>query len=66
MKVKVFTSGSWEAFQNSVNEFIKDKKVCDIKYQPVILTNESLMAGRGIVSDLIYSALVMYEEDKHE
>lgn len=46
MKVKII--GGLNAFEDRINDFIKDKKVIDIKYQDF----------SGIIS-----ALIMYEED---
>lgn len=47
MKVKII--GGLDAFEDRINDFIKDKKVIDIKYQD----------NSGIIS-----ALIMYEENK--
>lgn len=54
-KVKVISGRDLEHFEFVVNEFIKDKKVVDIKYQPVI--------EKTPVKGLVYNrALVIYEE----
>lgn len=45
MKIKIFN----DAYESEINEFIKDKKIIDIKY--------SITQG-------IFSALIMYEEEK--
>ncbi|MFX0551871.1 hypothetical protein [Lactobacillus gasseri] len=46
MKVKII--GGLNAFEDRINDFIKDKKIIDIKYQD----------NSGVIS-----ALIMYEED---
>lgn len=46
MKVKII--GGLDAFEDRINDFIKDKKVIGIKYQDT----------SGVIS-----ALIMYEED---
>lgn len=52
MKVKIIKfSGSEGIFEELINDFIKDKKIIDIKYQSN-LTNIFT----------IYSALIIYEE----
>lgn len=49
--------------EKRINNFIKDKKVIDIKYQ----TNISSYANRTFNgTDLIERALVMYEEHENE
>lgn len=47
MKVKII--GGLDAFEDRINDFIKNKKVIDIKYQD---------------NSEVISALIMYEEDK--
>lgn len=63
--VKTYLIGDCDGlnFQNSINDFIKDKKVIDIKYQAVVIEQSN---GRW-VND---RALIIYEEEekgeKHE
>lgn len=55
MKVKLFDEAHEKDLEASINEFIEDKKVIDIKYQVAI----------GVFSEeqiYCFSALVMYEE----
>ena len=47
MNVKII--GGLDAFEDRINDFIKNKKVIDIKYQD---------------NSEVISALIMYEEDK--
>lgn len=52
MQVKMIEfSGDIYLFEDRINDFIKDKKVIDIKYQPSL---------NGIMSR--YSAMILYEE----
>lgn len=55
MKVKNFVYESYHAsiFEKELNEFIKDKKVIDIKYS----------TNGGAHGALVISGLVMYEEE---
>ena len=64
MKVKFFSSYHWQLFQDSINEFIKDKKVHDIKYQATTLPYRAMPTTQR--EYVIYSALVMYEEKDDE
>ena len=55
MKVKVFDEAHEKDLENSINDFIEDVNVLDIKYQVAV----------GIFSEeqiYCFSALVMYEE----
>lgn len=51
-KVKSIFSDSTDKFENEINDFIKDKKVIDIKY-----TTHDFVLG------MYQFALVIYEED---
>lgn len=60
MKIKIFfQKDTLEEFENKINEFIKDKKIIDIKHQ---------MSSYGYCNDFAncdcmdMSILVMYEE----
>lgn len=55
-KVYLFASSDGVDFQKSINEFIKDKKVIDIKYQALLIHDR----GGECVND---RALVICEED---
>ena len=48
MKTKILFDTFYDGLEEEINEFIKDKKIIDIKYQ---------------LSGTRKSALVMYEED---
>lgn len=55
MKVRIFDEAHEKDLEASVNEFVEDVKVIDIKYQVAI----------GVFSEeqiYCFSALVMYEE----
>ena len=53
IKVKFIFEDDEKRFENSINEFIADKKVVDIKHQIE-------RGGMGIYA----SALIIYEEEK--
>ena len=62
MKVKVIDADdtSYQIFEEAINDFIKDKRVIDIKYQ----SNVSAAASQGISgSKYERSVLIMYEEN---
>lgn len=60
---KVFMIGNEDpiAFQNSINDFIRNKKVIDIKYQAFLLPKEYTggVMSRSVVAD---RALIIYED----
>lgn len=67
MKVKHFVSSpkseeEYKEFDNEINEFIKDKKVMDIKYSVSSFGYEEPHVPDLIIENATYSALVMYEE----
>ena len=55
MKVKIFDESHEKDLEESINNFIEDKEVLDIKYQVAI----SVFSEEQIYC---FSALVMYEE----
>ena len=60
MKVKYIAEPyGYDEFEKEINDFIKDKKIIDIKYQD----NFSLYEYR---EDGMKSALIMYEEHENE
>lgn len=61
-KVRVVSSSDALQFQNSVNTFIQDKKVIDIKYQPILLAKE-YTSGVPTRTVMIDRALIIYEEE---
>lgn len=65
-KVKVISVGDLERFESVLNDFIKDKKVVDIKYQPVYISfayDVTAFVGGTPVKGTIYNrAMVIYEE----
>ena len=52
MKVEVFETDRCSNFEKLINEFIKDKKVVDIKYNAIPDLERNVT---------VYTALVMYE-----
>lgn len=61
MKVCILSNDDPAAFQSSINAFIADKKVIDIKYQSMNLTLEFT---NGVPSEttIVDRALIIYEE----
>ena len=60
-KIKLFSSSTYSQLENSVNTFIADKLVRDIKYQsfPIVTKYENgLPSEAGIVDRVI----IIYEE----
>ena len=55
MKVKIFDENHEKDLEESINEFIENKEVLDIKYQVAI----SVFSEEQIYC---FSAIVMYEE----
>ena len=61
MKVCILSNDDPAAFQSSINAFIADKKVIDIKYKSMNLTLE-FTNGVPSESTIVYRALIIYEE----
>ena len=61
MKVCLLANDDPAAFQSSINAFIADKKVIDIKYQSMNLTLE-FTNGVPSESTIVDRALIIYEE----
>ena len=62
MKVKIFCSGDACKLTESINNFVQDKKVIDIKYSSAWCpskTNANGVITNGIFNDRV---LIMYEE----
>lgn len=55
MKIKIFDEDHEKDLEKSVNEFIEDKEVIDIKYQVAISLN-------GEDQIYCFTAMVVYEE----
>lgn len=62
MKVKVISSSNIDNFERSVNEFIKDKLVVDIKYSsyPVVTQYGPNNTPKRV--DIYDRVLIMYED----
>lgn len=61
MKVCILSNDDPAAFQSSINAFIADKKVIDIKYQSMNLTLKFTNGGPS-ESIIVDRALIIYEE----
>ena len=60
MKVKYIAEPyGYDEFEKEINDFIKDKKIIDIKYQEKFSLSEDYKDG-------MKSALIMYEEHENE
>ena len=66
VKVRVFSDRSAFGFMDDVNEFIKDKKVIEIKYQPIQVYDEYYGNGTPKGSTVYDRALIIYEEPDEE
>ena len=62
-KVKVIASDSTALFEESINKFIEDKKVIDIRYQTFIYSTRYDKNGNPMENRLNERALILYEED---
>lgn len=60
-KVKAISVGDLERFESVLNDFIKDKKVVDIKYQPVYIST-AFVGGTPVKGTIYNRAMVIYEE----
>lgn len=60
MKVKYISEPyGYDEFEKEINDFIKDKKIIDIKFQDSFSIS-------GLNDDGMKSALIMYEEHENE
>lgn len=67
MKIKIFRCEDMEnkyGFEREINDFIKNKKIIDIKYQEH--TSYTDVQENHIFGDVFGSVLVLYEDDKNE
>ena len=62
IKTEVFGAEDAVAFTKTLNEFIKDKKIVDIKYQPILIPKE-YRGGVCTRTSVLDRALVIYKED---
>jgi hypothetical protein len=62
-KVAIFGNTNAQEFQNSINEFIKDKYVIDIKFQSMLVPDE---IDGGIITSytLADRAMIIFEDRK--
>lgn len=65
-KVKIFSVSDAVMLADVINEFIKDKKVVDIKYQAVIFYDEFNRNGTPQTVGINDRAMVIYEEPDEE
>ena len=60
MKIKIFYSNKdIESYENKINEFIKNKKVIDIKHS---ISSYGMANDYTSTQDMDMSTLIMYEE----
>ncbi len=65
IKTKLIGNQNYEVFERELNNFIKDKKVIDIKYKAIYLPVK--MDGASVLeSTILDRALVIYEEVDNE
>lgn len=60
-KVEVITANNLERFETILNDFIKDRKVVDIKYQPLFIST-AFVGGTPAKGAVFNRAMVIYEE----
>lgn len=65
-KVYIICSGDAMDFQNSINEFIKDKDVVDIKYTAVLAPTRYDSSGRISNYNTYDRCLIIYKEKENE
>lgn len=61
MKIKFFRDNNSDALSDKINNFIHDKQIIDIKYQPEFV-NVEFKDGVPIRGVFYEAALVMYNE----
>lgn len=62
MKVELISNTNYKDFMSAVNNFIKDKKIIDIKYSAVVITSGN--ARDGYLQETVDRALILYEEEE--
>lgn len=60
-KVEVISIVDLDEFESTLNNFIKDKKVVDIKYQAVYITT-AFVGGIPVKGRIYNRGMVVYEE----
>lgn len=60
MKVEIVRSLDAKNVRKEVNEFIKDKKVVDIKFNELVLHEGAFF--KGINQEIVTTAFIMYED----
>lgn len=66
MKTELFAVTNETLLQESINDFIRDKKVLDIKYSISGVSSSSPFENEGIVPTMVYSALIIYQDTENE
>lgn len=64
-KVKIISFDNAMIFEQQVNDFIRDKKVIDIKYQAYVLATQytNYVPSQRVVCDRV---LIIYEEENND
>jgi hypothetical protein len=62
MKVKIIGGSNYKDLEYDINQFIKDKRVIDIKYQAkyVVVHYRGCVPDSGTIIDRVF---IMYEEN---
>ena len=65
MKVKIFGGSNYEDLEYDINQFIKDKRVIDIKYQATYVVNHYRggVPDSGIMVDRVF---IMYSDEEEK
>ncbi len=61
MKTELFAVTNATLLQETINDFIRDKKVLDIKYSISGVSSSSPFKNEGILT-MVYSALIIYQD----
>lgn len=62
MKVKIFSSDRIDPLETEIDDFVKDKKVIDIKFQSLAVPTQYNNFGQISSIGIFDRVLIMYEE----
>ena len=63
VKTHFISTADTKTFQDSINDFIKDKNIIDIKYQSFPCTLTRNIYGQPTKETIVDRALIIYMED---
>lgn len=65
MKVKIIGGTNYENLEYEINQFIKDKRVIDIKYQSMYVETE-FRGGIPVAGTVFDRALIIYTDEEED